>query len=354
MTISASVKGELMKVAMPEIVGNDALKQRLCRDILSSSLSHAYILEGADGSGRHTLALNSAAALACEAKNDANAPLPCGVCPACKKILERKSPDVIFVGSEGKATLGVDAARFIKEDVYTVPNDLEDKIYIIEDADKMTPQAQNAILLTLEEPPSFVHFFLLCNNASTLLETIRSRAPILRTEPIDRAAISEYICAHDRRAAQMKLSSEKEFEELLTSASGGIGRALELLEPKVWKPIHELRCFVDELVSAAVNGSTARTLLPLFSRFSSKRDILERELSLLLEALRDLILLKKTDDAPLSFYCDRNDAIELCDRTTIAFLHGFYSAVASAIDENKRNANVKLLTLKMAISAKLI
>lgn len=354
MTISASVKGELMKVAMPEIVGNDALKQRLCRDILSSSLSHAYILEGADGSGRHTLALNSAAALACEAKNDANAPLPCGVCPACKKILERKSPDVIFVGSDGKATLGVDAARFIKEDVYTVPNDLDDKIYIIEDADKMTPQAQNAILLTLEEPPSFVHFFLLCNNANSLLETIRSRAPILRTEPIERDAMAEYICSHDRRAAQMKLSSPKEFEEIITTASGGIGKALDLLEPKVWKPIHELRSFVEELVAAAVSSSTARTILPLLSRFSSKRDVLERELMTLSEGLRDLILLKKSDDAPLTFFCDRNAAIELCDRTTISFLHEFYSAVTNAIEENKRNANVKLLILKMAISAKLI
>ena len=343
-----------MKVAMPEIVGNDALKQRLCRDILSHSLSHAYILEGTDGSGRHTLALNSAAALACEAKNDANAPLPCGICPSCKKILERKSPDVIFVGSEGKATLGVDAARFIKEDVYTVPNDLDDKIYIIEDADKMTPQAQNAILLTLEEPPSFVHFFLLCNNASSLLETIRSRAPILRTEPIGRDAMAEYICTHDRRAAQLRLSAPKEFEEILTTASGGIGKALELLEPKVWKPIYELRCLVSDFLAAAVGQSGARDILPLLSRFSSKRDILERELSLLLEALRDLILLKKTDDAPLSFFCDRNAAIELCDRTTIAVLYRFHSAVNTALDENKRNANVRLMILKMAITAKLI
>ena len=139
-----------MKKAMPDIVGNQALRERLCRDILSNSLSHAYILEGADGSGRHTLALMSAAAVACENKDDSNTPLPCGVCPSCKKILERKSPDVIFVGPQGKTSLGVDSARFIKEDVYTVPNDLDHKFYIIENADKMTSQAQNAILLTLD------------------------------------------------------------------------------------------------------------------------------------------------------------------------------------------------------------
>ncbi len=343
-----------MKKAMPEIVGNEKLKQRLCRDISSDSLSHAYIIEGADGSGRHTIALMSAASLACESRHDPNTPMPCLTCRSCRKILEGKSPDVIFVGSEGKATLGVDSARFIKEDVYTVPNDLDDKIYIIEGADRMTPQAQNAILLTLEEPPSFVHFFLLCNNAGSLLETIRSRAPILRTELIDKKHIDEYICSHDRRAAQMKQSSPKEYDELLLTAGGGIGKALELLDPKLWKPIRERRILVSDFVSAAINSLGARNILPLLSKFSTARDILELELSMLSDALRDLILLKKSDNAPLTFYCDRNDAIDLCDRTTTSFLFEMHRAVSAALDENKRNANTRLMTMKIAVSANLI
>ena len=343
-----------MKKAMPDIVGNEALRERLCRDILSNSLSHAYILEGADGSGRHTLALMSAAAVACENKADSNTPLPCGVCPSCKKILERKSPDVIFVGPQGKTSLGVDSARFIKEDVYTVPNDLEHKFYIIENADKMTPQAQNAILLTLEEPPSFVHFFLLCNNAGLLLETIRSRAPIMRTDILSREQLDKYICSSDRRAEQLKLSSPKEYNELLVVSSGCIGKALSLLEPKEWKPLHDLRQTVSNIVRVAISSHKSKELLPLILKLSNKRDQLENELTTLSDALRDLILLKKSDDAPLVFYCDRNEAIELCDMTSLAFLHEFHLAVTEAIEENKRNANVRLMILKMAISAKLI
>lgn len=343
-----------MKNAMPEIVGNDVLKQRLCRDILSNSLSHAYIIEGPDGSGRHTLALNCAAALACEARDDANAPLPCGICPTCKKILERKSPDVIFVGSNGKASLGVDAARFIKEDVYTVPNDLEDKIYVVEDADKMTAHAQNAILLTLEEPPKFVHFFLLCNNANSLLETIRSRAPILRTEPVSAEDIDEYICKRDRRAAQMKLSSPKEYEELLISSGGGIGKAIELLEPKVYKPLRERRALVEKFLDAATAQKGASVILPMISSFSSKRDQLELELTTLLEAIRDLLLLGKSEDAPLCFFADRSFAVELCDRCSTVSLYDLYSAVNDAINENKRNANVRLMLMKMAVASRII
>ena len=197
------------KTAMSEIIGNIALKKRLCDDVISNSLSHAYILEGPDGSGRHTIAYMTAAALACEAKDDTSKPLPCLTCPTCKKILEKKSPDIIVKGTEGKASIGVDIARFIKEDVYTLPNDLEHKFYIIEEADKMTHQAQNALLLTLEEPPSFVHFFLLCNNSASLLETIRSRAPTLRTEPVTDQQIDDYISAKDRRAAQLKLTDKR-------------------------------------------------------------------------------------------------------------------------------------------------
>ena len=343
-----------MKASMPEIIGNIALRQRLCKDILSDSLSHAYIIEGRNGSGRHTVALSASAALACQKKQDASAPLPCLDCPSCRKIIERKSPDVIFVGTDGKASMGVDTARFLREDVRVLPNDLEDKIYIIEDADKMTVQAQNALLLTLEEPPSFAHFFLICNNAESLLETIRSRAPILRTEPVDDYALDEYITKHDKRAAQMKLSNPKEYAELVRSASGGIGKALLLLEPKAWKPIAEQRALARDLVNAVVRQEGARTILPLLSKFSNKRDILNEQLSALSEALRDLILLKKSDDAILTFYCDRDEAIELSDSISLTFLYSFCQAVGEAIEENKRNANLRLSLLKMATVCELI
>ena len=128
---------DLANRAMSKIIGNKALKSQLCQEILSGSLHHAYILEGPSGSGKHTIALMAAAALACENKNDVSKPIPCLSCPSCKKILERKSPDVIFQGTEGKATIGVDIARFLKEDVHIIPNDLDHKIYIIEDADKL-------------------------------------------------------------------------------------------------------------------------------------------------------------------------------------------------------------------------
>lgn len=343
-----------MDRSMPQIVGNDALRRRLCRDIRENSLSHAYILEGPTGSGRHTVALLAAAALACHKKNDKNSPLPCLECPSCKKIIEGKSPDVIYINREDKATLGIDIARFIKEDVRVLPNDLEDKIYIVEEADRMTSQAQNAILLTLEEPPSFVHFFLLCDDASSLLETIRSRAPIFRTEAIPISMIDEYICARDIRARQLKLSSPDEYNELLVAANGGIGKALLMLEDRSRSSVFEARRLISDFLYAAIESPSARSISAFIPRFVSSREEISSTLSLLLDALRDLILLKKSDNVSLTFFYDRDQAIELSDKTTLSFLCSLQSAASLALEENEKKANSKLSITKMLLSAKLL
>lgn len=340
--------------AMSKIIGNEALKSQLCQEILSASLHHAYILEGPSGSGRHTIALMAAAALACENKNNASYPIPCLSCPSCKKILEKKSPDVIFQGTDGKATIGVDIARFLKEDVHIIPNDLDYKIYIIEDADKLTPQAQNALLLTLEDPPSFVHFFLLCNDASSFLETIRSRAPILRTEMLTDKQVDKYISSNSLKAAQMKMTSREEYDNLIKASGGGIGKALELLEAKNWSQIYEQRKNAESFLSLAVSRAQSKEILPFLLLFSKTRVALSDQLVLLSNAIRDLIFVKKSDNVPLLFFCDINKAIELADKVSLTFLYNFQASVSNAIEENKRNANVKLLLTKMLISADLI
>lgn len=343
-----------MKRPMTSIVGNDGLKSRLSNDILAGTLPHACIIEGPRGTGKHTVARMCAAALACSQKNDSEKPIPCLECPECKKVLEGKSPDLIFVGTEDKATIGVEAVRFLREDVRIVPNDLDYKIYVIEDAEKMTVQAQNALLLTLEEPPEYVRFFLLCENARLLLETIRSRAPIHRTEPLDSKQIDEYLCATDKRAAQMKLTSKKEYGELLKAAGCGIGCALEYLDPKRFAPILERRKLALEFVSAAVHASGSLSVLSTVFKFPQKRDALRDQLLTVSDAIRDLILLKKSDSAPLVFFVDVNEAIELCDRVSLPFLFRLEERVNRAIDDNARNANVRLALTRLASSAEII
>lgn len=330
------------------VVGNEALKTKIFSDVVSDSLSHAYIIEGKKGSGKHTIAKMTAAALSCESKDSSTRPLPCGECLNCRKILGNNSADVITVGrEEGKASIGVETARFLRSDVYVVPNDLDYKVYIIEEADIMTPQAQNALLLTLEEPPSFVKFFLLCEDAGAMLETIRSRAQILRTEPIREDKMDEYLTSTSHEARSLKASDPTLYGELLMTSQGSIGAALELLDEKKLKHSSENRTIARDFVNAVANGCDSESAALLASRFSTKRESLTEELELILLALRDLIFLSKSENAPLVFFHDRETALILADSTSAKRLMSVYENVSKALDAIAFNANVRLSIIKL-------
>lgn len=323
---------------LTNMVGNDALRRRLASDILSNSFSHAYIIEGAEGSGRHTLARNIAAALCCLDRHGDT--FPCLKCEACRKVLQNKTPDVILVGiEEDRTTIGVDTARFIRQDAMVVPNDFEHKIYIIEDADVMTTQAQNALLLTLEEPHSYAVFLLICNSASSLLETVRSRAPVIRTEPLSDELMTSYLTSTDSRVTSL---SPDQLEALLREADGSIGRAQKLLDPKKNKSDTRRRELAAKFVEAFATKAPSSDRARLILEFSPKRDDVISELGSVALALRDLIVLKKSEDAPLCFYSDREAAIDLSYRFTIASLMRLYNRVDEASVSLSRNANVRL------------
>ncbi|MBQ3013335.1 MAG: hypothetical protein IJD74_07335 [Clostridia bacterium] len=343
-------------IYFPNIVGNDALIRRLSKDISENRLSHAYVLEGAKGSGRHTIAKEAIAAIECEARSDGKTHIsvPCGRCKSCEKILSGKSPDVITLGLEGeRSTIGVEAIRNLKNDIFTAPNDLSVKAYIIEDADLMTPQAQNAFLLSLEEPPSYIIFFLICENSENLLETVRSRAPTLRTQRSSSEELEEYLLKNDSRAAELKNTSPREWEEIVCASQGSIGNGLELLDAKKRARLLEYRGVAKKLVTM-LGRSNKVAALESISSFGTKRSEVCRQLSFLQSALRDLLLLKKCETAPLCFFERRDDAIELSTNFTAHTLLSLYDASLVAMDDLEANANVRLTLMNMLQSAGLI
>ncbi len=343
-----------MKPAFTDLIGNEHLRLLLRDEILSHRLSHAYILDGAKGIGKHTLALRIAAALACEAAENPTLSLPCLQCPSCKKILSGNSPDVITISREDKATLGVEAIRQLKNDVLIAPNDISAKIYIIEDAHLMTSQAQNALLLTLEEPPPYVLFLLLCERTETLLETIRSRAPILRLAPLSPEQIKNYLVEKTPEAKAMQKNAPHELEEISIVAGGCIGRALTLLEPKKYKPLLDRRNDARAFVRLCQGKNNSADVLRFLNNLSTKREELTEQCNEFLLCLRDLLLCKQSETAPLCFFANREEAYAMAYDFTSPTLLTLTSAVTNAVERLRMNANVRLTVMALTTECGLL
>ena len=343
-----------MREYLSAVAGNAALRQRLGADLAAGQLSHAYILEGPDGSGKETLAMEIAMALACENRESSEHPLPCRSCPSCRKIAAGNSPDVIRITREpDKATMGVDTVRALRSDVITVPNDLAFKVYLISDAHTMTEQAQNAFLLTLEEPPAFVLFFLLAEDAGALLETIRSRAPILRMQPVSEDEIERYLLSPDRDGAQrrsaeeLRRSAPEEFAAVLRMANGRIGNAIALLDAEKRAPLLQNRADVLEICHLLADHGTPDALLAALLALGKKRDEVTEKLLLLQIALRDLLALCYSERVALLFFTDEATANELCARFSARRLLATIDAVNATLASLAANGNVRLLLFEL-------
>ena len=172
------------------IVGHEEIITHMKNSIAMGKVSHSYIFAGEAGSGKKLLARTYAMALQCES-GDAE---PCLKCDSCKRAISKNHPDIIYVTHEKPNTISVEEVRTqIVDDVAIKPYYGKYKIYILPEAEKMTPQAQNAILKTIEEPPAYGIFMLLTNNVDMLLPTIQSRCVRLDVKPVSDDLVKKHL-----------------------------------------------------------------------------------------------------------------------------------------------------------------
>ena len=143
------------------------------------TLSHALLLTGSRGSGKHDLARTIAAAMECTAPGGR----PCGVCPNCRKVFSGIHPDVITVRDDQHKSIAVDVVRQIRQDAYIRPNQGQRKVYLFPDCALLTPQDQNVLLKIVEEGPPYAAFLFCAENAAVVLQTLRSRCVELKLHP---------------------------------------------------------------------------------------------------------------------------------------------------------------------------
>ncbi len=222
------------------IIGHEKVKEHLQTAIGQNKISHSYIINGEMGSGKKLTAAIFAETLQCEDKGIN----PCGLCKSCIQAESKNHPDIIWVNHE-KYSIGVDDIRSQLNNTISIkPYSGPYKIYIVPDADKMTEQAQNALLKTIEEPPEYAVILLLTDNIERLLPTILSRCVTLNLKPVKTDLIEKYLMERCKVPDYMARISAK-------FSQGNVGKALryssspDFLEMKD-EILHVLK-YIDEM-----------------------------------------------------------------------------------------------------------
>jgi len=345
-----------MRKYFPKLLGNSDVKNRLCGAILSDTLPHAFLVVGAFGSGKKTLAKELAAALNCENRFNENFSLPCHECNTCRRIRENLFADLHFIKRDSKKmSLGVDEIHKMREDMILTSSESDYRIYVIEEAEKLTPQAQNAMLTVLEEPPSKVIIMLLANEADKILTTVKSRAQSIAMQRFSEDELTKFLRERSDKARIMELSDKEKLSGVLIAADGRIGQALALIDDtKASQEITERRELVLEIINK-LGQNTAFSELYLATReLPTGRVEFKETLEELLSALRDLILIKYDAKAPLIFFTSHTMAKDISAKLNTKRLFSIYDIIKTTLEDNAKNANIGAAIANLAAEIKLI
>ena len=196
------------------IIGNDKIKKELEFLAKTGKYSHSYLFLGTAGIGKKLIAREFAKMILCESEEKY-----CGKCKSCIEFDSNNNPDFLEIMPDGN-NVKIEQIRDLQRKIVEQPIISSKKVYIIDDADFMTREAQNCLLKTLEEPPEFANIILIGANESSFLSTIKSRCTLIKFNPIPDEEIKEYIT---------KKYELREISDSVILASGGsIGKAENL------------------------------------------------------------------------------------------------------------------------------
>ena len=205
-------------MSFESIIGNNKIKKYFSDCVNDKNFLHSYLFLGNDGIGKKLFAKELAKHILCISNSEDE----CN-CKSCVCFDSNNHPDFYIVNEEGES-IKIDQIRELIDGVIEKPIISEKKVYIINDCDKMTKEAQNCLLKTLEEPPEFVTMILISSNENLILNTIKSRCTSIKFNNIDLQELKKYI---DENLEYTNLT-----ENLLKYFNGSIGKAINSQEKK--------------------------------------------------------------------------------------------------------------------------
>lgn len=270
------------------VIGHNKIISHFEEAIKAGKVSHAYLFSGEDGSGKMTLAKAFAKALLCENQNG------CMECVSCRQVDSNNHPDLIYITHE-KYEIRVDEIRKgINETIDVKPYSSNYKIYIIDDADRMNQGAQNALLKTLEEPPSYAVILLLTNNKDRLLDTILSRCVSMTLGSVKEAEIVKYLKENtDAKDADIRFAA--------SFSLGNIGKALHVANTEEFHEMYE------EAINILVHIQSMEVyeVISYLKTLTTYKNEIYDFLDILMVWYRDMLMLKTTGSLNHLIYKDK-------------------------------------------------
>lgn len=314
---------------MDFIIGNDDVLSDFKSIRKSGKFSHAYIIEGREGSGRLTLARAIVCTLVCE-----NLDAPCYNCDACRKIMAGGHQDVVELIHKGTSEqIKIDVIRELIKEAYIKPAECDRKIFIIENAQQMNTASQNALLQIFEEPPKNVTFFLLTESRNLLLSTLKSRAVTLKTEKLSDETVKNEM---KRRYPDLTF-----LDEAVVMADGALGKAIKLMEDeKAREGVTLAKRYFHTLTEYASFAELSRIL---FVKAKPDREEIRTLLSYFTLAIRDILLEKIGCSGKRVFFSEDGDLKILAERLSDEKLVSAYETLSDIIrDYTKINLSSAL------------
>lgn len=318
-----------------EIVGHEQIKEHLQNAIKMEKVSHAYIINGPKLSGKMMLAEAFATALQCENGD----PCGCMQCKSCRQAADRNQPDIIYVSHEKPNNISVDEIRAqLNNDIAIKPYSSRYKIYIIDEAEKMNQQAQNALLKTIEEPPAYGIIMLLTTNADSFLQTIRSRCITLNLKSVKDTVIKEHLMSKYH-------IPDYQAEVCTAFAQGNVGKAIQLASSE---DFNELKKEVLQLLKR-IDDIDISELGAAVKRITEYKLSINDYFDLMMVWYRDVLYNKATNDVNKLIFKD-----EVYEIKKQAAKHSYQGIeeIIKALDTAKvrLNANVNFdLTIELLL-----
>jgi DNA polymerase-3 subunit delta' len=313
------VLGLEVSVEFSNVIGQDNIKDSLINSIYKDTVSHAYIFSGPVGIGKKTMARVFAGSLLCSSFSNGN---KCNKCLPCRMIAEGSNPDYREIKTDA-ASIGVDDIRSIQSDIIIKPMYSTRKVYLIIDADKMTSQAQNCLLKTLEEPPYYAVIVLTTSNYDSLIGTVRSRAVKYNFQKNTYQQVRQLLDTIPGPQAE-----EKDF--IASYADGVIGTAIMLAQSEEFV---RLRDEVSKVVFN-IQNCKMKEILSMYDFFENNKESISTILDVMTLFYRDLLVVKKTTGENVLINRDKKDIIF---NNAVSFSTGKLIKNIETIESTRRN-----------------